>query len=1482
MNKFRKIMAGIAVAVGLGCLVGAGACATGKAPTYYDLLFDANNVDIIMLGDLGAGNLDEFGNPFDAINGGKVAEGTEIKFTVSVGNNTTGTLKIFVNGEELKPDANGVYTFVITKNSSVKVEGIAALYQLNLHRAIRVQDSNGNYGYEERLVDYLDVDGKVLDEYVMVSEADDFKFKLDVAPYYVKENDNGGTAYSVICDSQELMPDNDGVYTVTGITEIPEGGVDVYLSNLEQEEPFTSRGNCGSGTESDPFLLSRPIDLFQLAGLTNLELYNDIYGRAYYKLVDDIDLEGTQMYVIGDSSNEGYGEHVFSGNFDGNGHTIKNFYITDEVVEQETFQEAYLPYLGMFGYTSALTSRPVTIKNLTLENCELRVHTALADQPVYAGMIVGYGIGTQIYNCNVKNATITVTGSDSYQTFAGGAVGVLQAAYGQTRTGTVSYDSYVHATNVSNLNMSGTGSLRVVGGVAGYVISSDISAISYVSNCTVTGDVIGGWQTGGIAGASGRLSTIVNCYVDAVVYASNAGEQYSEEYSYAYAGGILGYADEDSLIHSCYVAHSGDVTASSAKGNNYKAQGTYAGYIAKGGDAAIDAQPALIINNKCDTDGALSAVLAQLGWTEREWTLTGTPASKLADGNRTVKITVKKADGSTVGEYTKVLGATRYTLNSWYAAGNIPEYLTESNLRTHGYYFTAADGKVEGRVPYGFVPSADETVLYVGFTNYAEVAGEYYVQAAPRSNGAYLTLSEDGVAVFRNGGMVSSGAYYYDGETVTIPFSSMASLFLDIVSDSGSKYGFVGTKIDGGLQFKGVAYATEISFDNNGNQKVEQTAVTLTFSMFKEREELTYGAYGTTSGDVYTFNVGMNGTYKAANGNIYSFTYNIEGNTIKAVYTDTSRGGFNATISGGKITVVNGSSVTKLNQFYGTYKRSANSVTGFTFDGITSVNGVDYTVEQNRAIFTINDVRYEAFFNQEGFLEINGVVYYPADGFTGEWYFEGVSGSLEKIDLKLEGITSEGFGYATVDFIGGSSVSAQYDVLVEGNVSTLRIYAGDVQYGEITIVDGSKIARGIFFSQTTGGYYDNITFNLYDALKGVWVSNADGIDTIIFSGKTTTGINTATIRSESGAISRGTYTLDAQAKGTLTIGNDVYELSYDEVANKIELKKTGADKTLAQRDNWYGTVLYDGDTTYTFDGKGYIGGKVTVSDGTTLTYKIENGEVTMNGTKLVPNSGKTAFTYGAKTLVFKTGFAGEWLVGSTQKKLTLTEVGTDFTATASFEGVDGTYAFTYNPTNGTLTYVEIINGQEWVTVLKTSGSFELTLTRTGDGILTLNCIISSKQDAYMGVYEAEDGSSWTLDGLGNCVSGNGLAIYKAPNGDVTSYYYRINATGTPYINALRRGFVKTKDGYKKGGAGQAYDMVSSDSLYQQRVISNDNSYIFDGFGKLYRINGDSYVEEYDYEIVDSQTVTLKKDNKTYVGKLSKQGVNTTLTITEQA
>ena len=1474
MNKFRKILAGIAVAVGIGCLAGAAACT--KAPKYYDLTFDSSNVDIVMLGDLA--EPDENGNPFDALNGGKVMSGTQVRFTVSLGNSATGKVKVIVDGVEVFPDENGVYSFVIKKNSSVKIEGVYALYTLNLKCAERVQGDDGEYVYEERMFSYTDVDGNTLGNSVTVREDEDFNFKLNVTPYYIRENSAGSTAYSVICGSQELIPDNDGVYTVTNLSDVSEEGLDIYVSGMEQEYAFTERANCGRGTKEDPYLISRPIDMFYLAALTNLFLYNSIYGSAYYKLVADIDMEGAQMYVVGDYSDSGYGPSVFSGQFDGNGHTIKNFYITDEVIDQESYVQEYLPYLGLFGVVSATSSNAVSIKNLTLENCELRVHTGVSESTAYAGMLVGYGIGTQISGCTVKNAEINVAGSDSHQAFVGGMVGVLQAAYGTTRYGTVTYDSYVHASNMVDLTLDGTGSLRIAGGLVGYLISSDVNAISYISNSTVTGDVVGGMQSGGIVGVLGRFSSINNCYAGALVSASNDGMQYNEEYKYAYAGGIAGYADEDSLIYASYVANKSDIFASSVNGSKYQVKGDYAGYVSAGAESAKDSSPSLLINNKTNVDGTLNSQFDTLGWVAAEWNLAGaSPISLVPQGIRTVKITVKKADGTTFGNgYTKVLGETRYTMSSWYNDVNIPEYLTDNGKQSYGYYFGVKNGKPTDRVPYGFVPSANEVVLYVGFVDYSEVAGDYYVQSAPRSNGAYIKLTADGDAIFRNGGLSDAGKYYYDGEKVTIPFSALAALSLSVEYSDGGKYSFVGTKIEGGngLNFEGIAYVSETDEDGD----TTQTAVELTFKAFKARAGISYGEYANIDqGISYTFNVGMNGYYKSATASD-TFTYTIDGNVITATYSN--GGGFTATLVGGVVTQVGGRNVTKKNEFNGTYKHSANSLTSFTFDGLTSVNGVDYKVEQGRATFEINNVQYEAYFNQEGFLVINGLVYYPADGFTGEWYFDGVSDSLEKIEIALEGISNEGFGYATITYVGGTSVRGQYDVVSVGGVNTLRIYSGDMQYGELTLDTATGVARGIFFSATDGGYYGNVTFNLYDNFKGIWVTNEEGIDTVIFNGKSATGIKSVVLRAENGAITHGEYTLTTSEKGTLTVGSDVYELIYNEIEGKIELKKEGSDKTLAQRDGWYGAVLYDGETTYTFDGKGYIGGKVTVSDGSTLGYKIENGVVTMGGQQLV--AAGSGFTYNGKTLVFKTGFAGEWLVGGTLKKLNLTEVSADFTAKATFEGEIGEFSFVYSPADGTLTLKEIFNGQLMITVLKKNGTFELSLSRTGDGDVSLNCILASRQDSYKGVYTGADGSSWTFDGLGNCVNGNGTAIYTAVNGSKTTYYYKLNELGAPYISRSGWVFTTATEGFKKAGEEQAYNMVTPDYMYRQRVFSYEGDsrviYIFDGCGGLYRDDNGVLTKAYDYRIVDATTVTLTKDGKKYTGKLTDEGADKRLTI----
>ena len=1472
MNKFKKILAGLAVTAGIGCLVGAAACS--KAPKYYDLTFDASNVDIIMVGDLA--ELDANGNPFDAINGGKVRSGVQVSFKVAVGGNATGTVKILVDGVEITPDENGVYSFVIKKNSSVKVEGISALYKLNLQRAERVLGDTGEYVFEERMFTYTDVSGNTLGNSVVISENDEFKFKLNVTPYYVRQNASGGTAYSVVCGTQELIPDSTGVYTVSNLTEVPNEGMDIYVSGMEQDDPFTVRENCGKGTADDPYLISRPIDIYYIAALTNLDLYNYVYGQAYYKMVADIDLEGAQAFVIGDYSDAGYGPSIFMGQFDGNGKTIKNFYLTDEVIDQESFSQEYLPYLGLFGYVSASFTNPVTIKNLTLENCEVRVHTGASKQQEYAAPLMGFGVGVQIYGCNVKDSRVSVTGSDSYQAFVGGMVGMLQAAYGNTNRGLVTFDSYVHASNVVNLKMGGTGSLRIAGGVVGYLVSSSIDAISYVSNTTVTGELIGGMHAGGIAGVASRYSSIDNCYTNALVSARNDGMQYTEEFRNAYGGGIVGYADEDSLIYGCYVANKNGISASSVSGANYGVSGTYAGYVSPGGESAMGTSPALIINSGDSASIQGNTWYNDLGWVASEWDMTGAnPVSIVPSGERTVTITVKEADGTAVGNgRTKVLGATRYTMSGWYKAENIDEYLTKGDKRSYGYYFSTEGGKLTGRVPYGFVPSSNVT-LYVDFVDYSEVAGKYYVQSAPRSNGAYIILDADGTAVIRNGGMSDVCTYYYDGEKVTLPSCILASLSIGVEYSDGSKYSFIGTKLDGGngMRFDGIGYLVEVDLET---QESTSTPENIQFVAYKERTDISYGEYAVTtdSSKSFTFNVGMNGYRKVGN-TVTRFTYTINGNTINATYVNAA-GGFTATLEGGVVTKAEGLGVTKKNAFSGTYKHSANSVFSYTFDGISSVNGEDYEVQDNKAIFTINGVRHEAYFDQDGMLVVNGVVYYPADGFTGSWYFDGVSDSLEKIELTLEGISNEGYGYASISYMGGITVEAQYDVLSEGSVNKVRIFAGDMQYGELTLDAETGVARGMFYSATDGGYYVNVPFHLYDALKGVWVSNAEGIDTVIFTGKTATGINSVVLRLNSGSIAHGEYTLTTPVSGTLKVGADEYDLTFDEVNNKIELKKKGqtvVDKTFAQRDSWYGTVLYDGDTTYTFDGKGYIGGNVTVSDGRTLTYTIENGVVTMGGKQLVPSG--NGFTYEGKELKFNTGFKGEWLVGGTQKKMTVTEVLSDFTALVTYEGDSGEYHFVYNPENGTLTLREVINGQAIVTVLKKSGSIELSLSRTGD--VNLSCINADMQDSFMGVY-VYNGTSWSFDGLGNCVYGEGTATYTASNGDKTVYYYRINKLGMPYISSLGQVFTESETGYKKAEGGKSYTMATPNYLYEKMVRSGEKWYYFDGFGGLYADNNGTLTKEYEYVIVDSKTVTLKKDGNVYTGKLEDRGSTTILTI----
>ena len=125
----------------------------------------------------------------------------------------------------------------------------------------------------------------------------------------------------------------------------------------------------GSGTESDPYLISTPEHLNQLQLDVNMNGF-DTTG-IYYQLTNNIDLldydndldeTNGNFTPIGDSIN------TFKGLFDGNNNTISNV-------------EIILPdqnYIGVFGHVVSATIQNLKLKGITIEGKS------------YVGGLIGY------------------------------------------------------------------------------------------------------------------------------------------------------------------------------------------------------------------------------------------------------------------------------------------------------------------------------------------------------------------------------------------------------------------------------------------------------------------------------------------------------------------------------------------------------------------------------------------------------------------------------------------------------------------------------------------------------------------------------------------------------------------------------------------------------------------------------------------------------------------------------------------------------------------------------------------------------------------------------------------------------------------------------------------------------------------------------------------------------------------------------------
>ena len=110
----------------------------------------------------------------------------------------------------------------------------------------------------------------------------------------------------------------------------------------------------GSGTESDPYLISTPEELY---GLAEVSATNNFSGK-FIKLKNDIVVNTGDAKNYATSAPKNTWKQIsasldFSGTFDGAGHTISGLYLVSSG-----------QYVGLFGRT-ALGSM---IKNLRLEN----------------------------------------------------------------------------------------------------------------------------------------------------------------------------------------------------------------------------------------------------------------------------------------------------------------------------------------------------------------------------------------------------------------------------------------------------------------------------------------------------------------------------------------------------------------------------------------------------------------------------------------------------------------------------------------------------------------------------------------------------------------------------------------------------------------------------------------------------------------------------------------------------------------------------------------------------------------------------------------------------------------------------------------------------------------------------------------------------------------------------------------------------------
>ena len=281
----------------------------------------------------------------------------------------------------------------------------------------------------------------------------------------------------------------------------------------------------GTGTQGDPWLIASQEDLIALAEFLNSGNAEQFDAEAagignchgyYFKQTADIDLTGVSWEPIGYS-----GSYYFAGNYDGDGHSIKNAISTGKV-DPDGFATA-----GIFGWVAF-----GSVENLHVKNANF---LAIGQNNYsYVGGIAGVCYGSSIKNCSVVNSSLESKRNNN-NNCAGSIVGYSTGG---------TFEKCAAENNQVKTMAYGGGFVGEVDD--GYGAGNSTFTNCYVANCTViseTDDVQGTSFAGGFVGEmTDSALTVQNCYVYQATLSTEGTAVPGDKGTGVFAGNLWGGA----------------------------------------------------------------------------------------------------------------------------------------------------------------------------------------------------------------------------------------------------------------------------------------------------------------------------------------------------------------------------------------------------------------------------------------------------------------------------------------------------------------------------------------------------------------------------------------------------------------------------------------------------------------------------------------------------------------------------------------------------------------------------------------------------------------------------------------------------------------------------------------------------------------------------------------------------------------------------